>query len=260
MFSGLAGVTLLLYAALTGVFGSGEKSRLHALAGGAACSVALISVLLGFNDVSKMLNILMRPYSGLSSALISQIASAVLGFTLFFKNGKKTAAGYAAILAGVTAVLCIARYYMVVTRPSLNTYLLPLILLTAAAFGVWLLCSPYKEAVFRKELLIKIGLMIISLYGVLLLLFTVRIGWGISDDRVLSLQKLLAGDYAPVFWGLCVFSFAVPFALSVVSAAKKKLTGTVLSGCSFIAGIFMLSILLNQLPVFKETINNRFLF
>ncbi|QAR32631.1 hypothetical protein EP073_04170 [Geovibrio thiophilus] len=230
------------------------------MSAGISCTTAALIVLLGINEFSRMLNILMRPYSGLSSAVLALLAAGFAGFILFFKNsGKQTLKGVSMLLS-VVSVFCIARYYMMVARPALDTHILTLLLITSAVFGAWLQMSINADLDFRTDLAVKTGLGLVSLCGILLAVFVVRMAFLTAEDRILSAGKLLTGDYSFLFWASAALLFLVPFIMFIISLIKKKPAMPLLSGVSFAAGVFLLCVLINQMPVVKDSINNRIIF
>lgn len=262
MFIGLAGACMLLYSSAAGYFNrySSTKHRIYALPAGVSCTAAALIVLLGINDFSRMLNILMRPYSGLSSAVLAQVAAAFAGFILFFRDSGKQTLKAVSVLLSLVSVFCIARYYMMVARPALDTHILTMLFMAAVIFGTWLLMSLNSDFNSGAEAEIKTGLGIVAVCGILLAVFVARMAFLTAEDRILSAHKLIAGDYSILFWALAVLLFFVPFALLIISLAKKRLCMPVLCGASFAAGVFLLSVLINQMPVVKDSINNRIIF
>ncbi|GAB1537354.1 hypothetical protein ADMFC3_29850 [Geovibrio sp. ADMFC3] len=260
MFLGLTGAALLLYASLAACFNKRDKHKYFALSAGISSASASLIILLGLNEFSRMLNILMRPYSGLSTALLMQLAAAFFSFLLFFKGKTSSAVRNISVIVSLAAVFCLARNYMIITRPALNTYLFSAFLIVSAIFAAWNLISINKDLTLDEALTSNAGAVIISVYGLILLIFSLRVGWLEPEDRIFSFAKLIYGSYAPIFWMTVVLSFAVPLAITVFSSVRKKAVASVICCASFAAGIFLLSVLINQMPVLNDSINNRFIF
>lgn len=263
LFMGFIGAGLLLYSALNLL---SDKNHLHRSISALAASVSAISsvliVTMGLNDPSKLINILGRPFAGFSSAVVMQIIIALAGLLLFFKSIGKKPVKLAWVSVGVfvVSVFCLSRVYMISTRPALNSIILFILflLLSLQATGLFMVT---KNRIFADNIK-KISFILISVscfYGLGLLLFAIRIIGLNPEDRVLQPGKLLSGELAPIFWGIVILTFIIPLAFYLYSFLSRKIKMAPLVRLVNLVGVFMLSILINQMPTISRGIDGRFL-
>ena len=87
------------------------------------------------------------------------------------------------------------------------------------------------------------------------MIFTLRINMLVPKDRALDFLNVLCGSLAPIYWGAVLCTFVVPFAFSLIALKGK----TVPKAVNFVSivGIFLITLLINQMPVIAQGINNR---
>lgn len=263
LFMGFIGAGLLLYSALNLL---SDKNHLHrsisALAASASAISSVLIVTMGLNDPSKLINILGRPFAGFSSAVVMQIIIALAGLLLFFKSIGKKPVKLAWVSVGVfvVSVFCLSRVYMISTRPALNSIILFILflLLSLQTTGLFMVT---KNRIFADNIK-KTSFILISVscfYGLGLLLFAIRIIGLNPEDRVLQPGKLLLGELAPIFWGIVILTFIIPLAFYLYSFLSRKIKMAPLVRLVNLVGVFMLSILINQMPTISRGIDGRFL-
>lgn len=222
---------------------------------------AVLVIAFGLNNPAKLVNILGRPLIGLSSAIISQILVAFAALVMFVRNNTRKSIGYTVIVCvfSLIAVFSLSRLYMINTRPALNSFLLVILftLITLQLAGSFLRSETWEghETVTYANSM----LLITGLYGISLIGFILRIGWLNPEDRVFQIQKLVAGSLAPVFWGLVIFSLVVPLLFYFWARTSETVLRTHLDKVINLVGVFVLSVLINQMPVVSRGINGRFL-
>lgn len=263
LFMGFIGAGLLLYSALNLL---SDKNHLHrsisALAASASAISSVLIVTMGLNDPSKLINILGRPFAGFSSAVVMQIIIALAGLLLFFKSIGKKPVKLAWVSVGVfvVSVFCLSRVYMISTRPALNSIILFILflLLSLQTTGLFMVT---KNRIFADNIK-KTSFILISVscfYGLGLLLFAIRTIGLNPEDRVLQPGKLLLGELAPIFWGIVILTFIIPLAFYLYSFLSRKIKMAPLVRLVNLVGVFMLSILINQMPTISRGIDGRFL-
>lgn len=80
-------------------------------------------------------------------------------------------------------------------------------------------------------------------------------------DRILSFEQLTSGSLAPVMWGAVLTMFVIPALASFIPALRKQPALNTIFRLSAALGIFLLSILINQMPAMTGTVGGgRILF
>jgi len=263
MFTALLACSLLIYSVVIAYFDDkyAEKHKINALAAGILGFGTALIVLGGLNELSRTMNILMRPYSGLSSTVISQLVIGITGVVIFAKGLKSPLLKIVACIVAAASVYCLARYYMMIARPALDTYILTAMFYVIVMLIASLLVN-MNDQVYVKYSSVTFKLLtgLVVLFGLLFLLFLLRIKGISQEDRVFNLNNLVYGIYAPLVWTIAVLSFLIPALCSAMLMARARAVMMYVCGLSFISGLFVLSILINQMPVIKDAINGRNIF
>ncbi len=99
-----------------------------------------------------------------------------------------------------------------------------------------------------------------KMYGLGLLVFMLRLSSLTPPDRVLGIDALLSGTLAPLFWLMVLCTFALPLVISTMSVKMKKQSPAIVYGAVCTAGMFLMSMLITQMPLIARGINNRIFF
>lgn len=220
----------------------------------AVSSLSAVAVtVIGLNSPAKIVNILARPAAGLSSAIIMQLIFALFAVVFFAQRNNSTALkplSIAGILMCVLTVFFVCRLHMVMTRPAWNTPLLIVLMLLFLIQLGWTYLNGRST---------KLSLINVCLCGAALLSFVVRLNMLPKQDRIMPFDKLISGDFAPVFWAVAVLSFLIPLLLNIIMLKKNRKLLIYINKASCLAGLLMLCILMSQLPV-STSVNNRIFF
>lgn len=249
LFSGIANAGILLCISAKMITGFGEKAERYSLAVFLTGFSAVLAVALGLNNPAGIISLLARPGAGLSIAVISLTASAVFGLVIFFR--KPMGMHIAVLSAAVSALVMYSLFklYMISTRPALHTYLLLILFIAVSVQFASVLTvtgSARSDGVFRKNS--PAALSILCINAVLFAAFILRIKMLMPPDRILSFEQLTAGSLSSVFWGAVLSMFVIPSVLSFLPALRNQSAMNGVYRLSAVLGIFLLSILINQMP------------
>jgi hypothetical protein len=223
-------------------------SALIAAIAGAAC-VTIIA--LKVNSPANLINILGKPTAGLSSSVMSQMAVFLIGAVVYLKKLRGKAVSIMLAFLFLISLFCLNRLYMISTRCALNTLLLMLAYMSASYF-----CA----SAFMQEDKPVISLVLSIIASAILTAFFVRIALISPPDRVLSIDMLLFGILAPVFWAYVLTGVIIPLAASIKRLFSDKGLPTILLAVSAIVALMLLSIIINQMPAHLDAVQGRMLF
>lgn len=258
MSLGLMNAGLLLCTAAFMLNRLWERALNYTAAASLAGLLAIICVALGLNSPAGLISLLAKPGAGLSSAVISQAAAAALCAALYFKKARGAAAAAVTAAVSVLILYCMFRLYMISTRAALNTALLFALFAAFAAQFASALAVTDGTGAFRKNS--AAALCIIGVNALVFAVFILRIKALTPPDRILSFGQLVSGSLAPVLWGTVIAMFIIPAALSLFAPLKRNFAVNTVFRLSAAAGIFLLSILVNQMPAMSGAIGGRMLF
>lgn len=262
LFLGIVNAGILLCIAAKMIADSREKAERYSLAVFLTSLFAVLSVALGLNNPAGIINILAKPGTGLSSAVISLAVSAVFGLVLFIRKPSGMYIAFTSAAVSAAVIFCLSKLYMISTRPALHTFLLlSLFIVLSVQFASVLAVtdSSCSNSFFRKKSIIS--LCILSVSVLLFAAFILRIKMLTPPDRILSFEQLTSGSLAPVMWGAVFTMFVIPALASFIPALRKQPALNTIFRLSAALGIFLLSILINQMPAMTGTVGGgRILF
>lgn len=252
---GLISASALLYTALKIIDNSLKERRpASALITVFAGALSVIIIALKVNNPTNLITILAKPSTGLSGAVISQIVMFAAGVIVYLKNPRGRVASVVLACLFMYSVFCLNRLYMISTRSALNTYLLTLVFASAALLAI---CS-FTEYKTKSGAAINLG---ISTAGALIMiLFFVRMAFLSSPDRVISIDMLLRGELAPVFWAFILFGVFVPLTSAIIRFFKIYTIPPIILVTSAVIAIVLLSIIINEMPASLGAVQGRMLF
>ncbi len=252
LFWGLISSGLLLLPVMTASVDEkgGRFYRLSLLAAGISGCVAVAAVALSLNSPANLINILGKPWAGLSSAIIAQIVVVLIAVIGLLKgdSGQRNIA-YCALAVAVYALFCLFRMYIISTRPALNSLLL-LVLFLLLAMQLSLLV----RHVFGCELNFgfsyqRILYPVVSVAsGVCLLAFAFRLMLLTNPDRIFTFSGLVSGIYAPLFWPALGFLCALPVIHAVYCYIQRSPSFSGLILGFYLVGLMIFCGLINQMP------------
>ena len=228
--------------------------RAAAFAGAAAAVISAAVFCFTIGSPMKIMNILGHPASGLSSAIIADILLIPAGLLLLKKRENGTISGIATAVFTTVCIYCFSRVYMIVTRPALDTPAVFLMFLFLCMYIALFLLNDWR----KESFIFRFYVTAVSAYCITAVFFLYRVGSASVHDRVLQLPKLLSGDLACLFWSSVVVTLIAPAAALAVSFIKVKYRLFVFV-CGT-AGLFLLSMLVNQMPVVSRGVEGRFFY
>lgn len=253
LFFGLIGAALLFYEALKIKDTEKEERQVSLLFAAGAGILAVCAVALKLNSLTNLINILAKPSTGFSSAVISQIVAAVFALAVFYKKPKVKTASVLAAVVFVYEIFCLFRLYKIATRQALNTVVLFLFFAALSAFAGAVFKSFQSHSVNRQVFAVTA-----ALAAILMAVFVIRLGLIEPPDRVIGLSMLMYGNLAPVFWGMVITFIAA--VLTQVMLTPKYIYLPYISAACALLSIFLLSVIVNQLPALSRAVEGRMLF
>lgn len=262
LFIGLISAGILLYTAIDMLISQHRQERFkYAITMTISGFTAILVIALGLNNPANLINILARPETGLSSAVLSQIIVAIFGIVLFFRKVQGRFIPIFSACLFVLSVFCMFKLYMISTRPALNTFLLFLLLLVVAAQPVAsLIVTKMIGGIDNVKRNSAIMLGSIGICTVVFLAFLIRLNGLTPSDRILTFYQVVGGSLASVFWAMIVFIIIIPTGLFSYSFVKQKFVLVVVCRVSATVGIFLLCILINQMQAASIAVEGRILF
>lgn len=255
LVSGLISSSALLYTAIKMYYNTSTTRKpasalLTTIAGAACVTIIAFKV----NNPANLINVLGKPTAGLSSAVLSQMALAVAGLIVYLKNMRGKFVSVILACLFILAVFCLNRLYMISTRSALDTILLTLVFASVSFFTAESFLAKTNEKISVDTL----GISILS--AVVIIYFFIRIAYLTPPDRVLSIEMLVSGCLAPVFWGFILLGVIIPVASAIISFLEIYTMPPVILGISAVVAIVLLSIIINEMPAHLDAIQGRMLF
>jgi hypothetical protein len=258
LFLGVMSSALLLGGALRSYLNlRSEKAPYIAIAAPICASVALAVLMLTINSPSKLLNILGHTSSGLSSAVIADIVMIVFGMIIYtkYKSGYSSASVAISAIIATGNVYCFSRIYMIITRPALDTPILSLTLIFSAVYIAIQLVG--MGSVRSKSNFASLAAA--ALLTLLFFLFTSRLVMLPKPDRVLHIARLITGDLSVLYWAMISATTILPLLLHLLIGTKfrnlQKITLPI-----GVCGLFLLTVLINQMPIVSRGVDGRFFY
>ncbi len=261
LFLGIMSAAGLLYTAMTIKSEADDCGKpKYVLFMAATGLLAILDIAFNLNNPANFINILAKPTTGLSSAVISQIVITAAGIIIYVKNTKHKASAVISVVLFVYAVFCLNRLYMISTRHALNTYLLFFVFAGASALaaGTFLFSGSGDEAKHKKN---SLSMLITSaVFTIFMAVFLVRLAVLNPPDRMLTIDMLISGHLSAVFWAMIVTCVIIPLALSAIRYMKNVPLLSYVMKVSVVIGIFLICVLVNQLPTVVKAIQGRMVF
>lgn len=217
---------------------------------------ALTSIIVNFNTPARIFYIFGHKSAPLaSSVILIAVLFVFTGFVIIRGiNNEKIfkISAYAGILLAVLLPLNLARMFTLITRPGLNGIFTNILFLAAAAgIGYLVVALIMKLHNENSSKYYVTGLYTDIFYLVALTAFTARLA--LVNDKVLTLDRLIIGDLAPIFW-IC----AVLLAGIAPLLLNRRQQRSISLACRLIgsAGLFYL---ITLTPMVTKSINNSFM-
>lgn len=254
LFMSLLSAALLLSAAFSKK-SSGHLQRACSFMPLAASGAGLAAVLIiigGLNHPGNIVNMLGRPFAGLSSAVIAQLLVVGSGLLVFAKGRHSDSFLWPITLGSLAclAVFCSYQVYTVSTRPALNTLtLLAVLLLVVMQLSLMLTGLSEINPESENGTKICLAIMVIGLCGIVgQTIFAARLALLASPDRVLTFSELMSGNLDFLYWSMILLTVLVPPSLTLIGWRTKRHSLRYFSPVFLMAGLFLLCVLINQMP------------
>lgn len=206
----------------------------------------------------RSLHILGNVASGLSKELFAVGAMAVVTFVYAVLakkrfDGSARVFGVLAVIAGAILPLMAGASYLMPSRPAWDSLTLPLMYLgtgIGCGFAVSAAIVLMKGAKDDALCAVRLAVAGIAVMVVTMISYVVWIAMAPYQNDTRSIERLLSGDMAPVFWvGVIVLGVAAPFVLSLFAVKKREALGRSVNYlwatlfCSLVGGVSLRVIL-----------------
>ena len=213
-----------------------------------------VLVALGLGGISSVLHLghperifgaLGHPTSGifLESSMIGITGICVLVY-IFALNRNATAQTLKAItlvgsIPAVILAFAVGDSYVMASRPAWDTLVLPFAYLGSAAvmgcFAYRILVVTPSDSLVSQSTLVSQGLLILQ--AVLVVAYVVTLSNAPYSDASRSATQVLAGGFAPLFWGaIVIVGLLIPFVLNTI---KKESLATSISATLGLVCVFI---------------------
>lgn len=238
LFFGLiAGIGAALFGVACVMRLKGKGSSLQVLLAAVSLAAIVVGGIISFfhlNMPSRVFFLLQNPSSGISLELIFTavtLIAIVVWVALVKKNASESAVKAVSVLGVVLAVVfpCLTGYvyFVMYARPAWSIVFLPMMYFAAAWAGALLLalliaCLKKANADLARGL-VRASVAALGVFAVFVVLYLVGLVLAPMPDYSRSVEIVLMGDHAGLFWvGVVVVACAIPLALMLAMSKKLK--------------------------------------